>query len=227
MKKTAFFILIFLIMISLSSCKPATKLLMRVTGNYKTPKSETPESIIEYAKKKNFHYDYLFMPISDSAIYEMAFQGNLSFGKVLPYNKQRFPIIVKDRNNFYCPHYNSKVFQSEDTTVATIVADTIDFFNRLHLMKLIDKRHELMELNKSTVNYDYYVIGTWSKMYPKMSKLIHIDFLDAMAIDTSKHICLISLNYDSTNDLYKTMMKKNKQSKKENKKAQKQKRKEM
>ena len=229
MKKTAFFILIFLIMISLSSCQSMTNLLLRVIGEYKTPKPETPESVIEYAKKKNFHYDYLYMTKSDTALIEVIAKGYYSCGTIQPHNHQFFPIKVIPGEG-ECEKVSTTRFQSSDTTVAVTIADSLIFWDILNLLSLIDKREELQDLNASTANYDYYVIGGWGKMVPKLSKhLHHGQFPAAVSIDSTKNVCLISLNYDTSsgNKFYKDLKKISKQSKKENKKAQKQKRKEM
>ncbi|MCL2073207.1 MAG: hypothetical protein FWH18_04760 [Marinilabiliaceae bacterium] len=227
MKKIKYLLLFAKIMFLLAlstSCEQSKLLLLKATGHIKTPKPENPETILLYAQKNNFYYDYLYMPVSDSAIIDIMTKGYFALGGVLPYDKYKNPIIVKpNKDSSECPHYTSSNFQSQDTAIAFVVADTLDFWDRLSMMKLIDKREDLPYLSDSIPDYDYFVIGMWCPMLPKLSKNVHLDFLDAIAIDPTKRVCIISFNYSprSGNKFYKDLKKMAKQTKKENKRAQK------
>ena len=203
------------------SCQTVNMQLLKVTGHIKTPKPETPETILKYAKEKNFYYDYLFMPVDDDAILEIIQKDYFMLGGILPFDNQKRPIIVNpQKGGEECPHYTAYNFQSQDTTIAFAVSDTLEFWDRLSLMQLIDKREELPNLSYSTPIFDYFVIGMWCPMLPKASKNVHLDFLDAIAIDTTKRVCVISFNYSprAGNNFYKSLNKQVKQAKKEYKK---------
>jgi len=179
--------------------------LFKVMGEHKTPQQETPESILKYAKKNNFYYDYLFMPINDSAIIEIIKRNYFILGGILPFDSLRRPIVVKTiTGEEKCPHSIAFNFQSQDSAIVGIGSDTLEFWDRLSLMKLVDKRTGLPDLCNFSSDYDYYLIGIWAKMLPKVARNVHEDFRDALSLDSTKRICIISLNYDANggNDFY-------------------------
>ena len=217
-------VLMGIMLISFSSCAPTIKLLMRVMGEYKTPQQETPESIVEYSKKNNFHYDYLYMPINDSALTQVMSHGYFFIGGIFPFDSYQRPIIISTKSNEKgCPHITAVTYQSQDTSIANTVADTLDFWKRLSMMQLINKQEGLPDLTHATKDYDYFIMGAWSKMLPKMSKTVSEDFRKAVAVDSTKNVCIISLNYDARagNRFFKSIEKQIKQGKKEMKKAEK------
>ena len=184
-----------IIMITSSSCM---KLLLKAMGEYKTPHPETPESILAYSQKNNFYYDYLYMPINDTALVQTMNHGYFSAGEIIPFNQHRHPIIIStQRNENGCPHVIAVAYQSQDTSIAVTLSDTLNFWNRLSTMQLIDKRQGLPDMTPAIQDYDYYIIGTWIKMFPKVSKNVHADFCKAVAVDSTKRVCTISLNYDA------------------------------
>lgn len=210
-----------IIMVASSSCMT---LLLRAMGEYKTPKSETPESILTYSQKNNFYYDYLYMPINDSALAQTMNHGYFSAGGIFPFDKNLHPIIIgKERNKNGCPHIIAVDYQSQDTSIATTVSDTLDFWNRLSTMQLIDKRQGIPDITLAIQSYDYLIIGTWAKMVPKVSKNVHEDFRKAVTVDSTKKVCTISFNYDAKagNQFFKAIKRHNKQVQKEIKKAEK------
>jgi len=224
MKRTTF-LLIFaamgIVMMTSSSCM---KLLIRAMGEYKTPKPETPESIIAHCEKNDFNYDYLYMAINDSALAQVINHGYFSVGKIFPFDHQQRPIVINSgRNANGCPHVAAVDYQSQDTSVSTTISDTLDFWNRLSMMQLIHKRQELTDITLAIQDYDYFIVGTWAKMYPKISKNVHDDFRKAIAVDSTKKVCIISLNYDARmgNRFFKSVEKQTKQYKKAVKKAEK------
>jgi phage anti-repressor protein len=197
---------------------------MRAMGEYKPPQQETPESIVAYSQKNNFNYDYLYMAKNDSALAQVINHGYFSAGEIFPFDNQRHSIVISaQRNPKGCPHTTAVVYQSQDTSIATTLADTLDFWKRLSMMQLIDKRQGLSDITLATQNYDYFVMGSWIKMFPKMSATVHEDFRKAVAIDSTKKVCIISLNYDAKagNRFFKAVEKQIKKGKKEIKKTEK------
>lgn len=209
------------VMMTSSSC---IMLLLRAMGEYKTPKPETEESILAYSEKNNFYYDYLYMPINDSALAQVLNHGYFNVGGIFPYDNHLRPIIVNtNKGENGCPHVTAVDYQSQDTAVAIAASDTTEFRRRLSMMKLIDKRQGLPDITLATQNYDYFIIGTWSKMLPKVSNNVHEDFRKAVSVDTTKKVCTISFNYDAKagNRFFKAVEKQIKKGKKEMKKTEK------
>jgi hypothetical protein len=219
MKKLTILLTVLILgMMSFTSCRFVFKLL----GLYQAPKPETVESIIDYCKKNDAYYDYLYMPINDDALIEIGTTSKMQIGNVDAFDKEKRQIFVKTVHGINgCPGTFKNNYQAESSDIVFYGDDDNYFWSQLSHFKLIDKREELSDLADNNSYYDFFLITGWAKMQSEKGTRGTFNYVKNVAhVDSSKHVCIILINYDAQagKDTYKKIMKENKRASKAAKK---------
>ncbi len=180
MKSCTFLLILFCF--GMFSCKH----LLHITGQYNKPKFEDKISLIKFQGKDKS--SNLFVPKD----YESFFKVYDSLSADVP----NLYIFNKARNQIYSDVNCSWAKLSKLDSIYTLgnVNDsTLNVDKVLYFFKQIDKDVEYADVGE---NYDYYIIYSWAKYLPGLSKKMIKDVAKIKDMHKGKKIYFASINYD-------------------------------
>ena len=154
---SALLFIIFLI----SACKP----VLKMSGNYKSPKKENPISIKNYCSRNDVKYDLMFCAKSESD-YKAFLKMYNAIPTTLIYNRAGDLVSVNSGSD--CPWQTLQKFKElNDSNKATVV-----IIKDRNISGILSHLHCIDGDSTSLSNndYDYLFVYTWAKFIPKLSK---------------------------------------------------------
>ena len=136
-----------------------TKLIMRISGHYATPKYESVESIRHEAEKHDLYFDRLYRLKSKTSIEELGSKGLLTVPFIQIYNQDK--TLLKVASGVEC-RWNLIDYFTVSDSAQLIATDTMMYdYMMSHL--------EPIETNTHQDTFDYYVLAGWANFAPKLS----------------------------------------------------------
>ncbi len=165
-----------------SSC---SKLILRASGNYITPKQESKNSILQFCNKKKVPYDALYM-IKDEETYATLLKNKFTLPSIMIFDKNRN--LIFNEGGETC-HWKAMDAIRKDTIFIPIKNSNNAYDNFLQQTKAIQEKYRYEK-------YDYYLIAGWAKFTPKLTKALFNTVSD-LYNSTKLKVCIILLNEDN------------------------------
>lgn len=177
-----FTFLLILFCIGMFSCKP----ILHIAGQYKKPKFEDEISLRNFCGNENVGNLFVIKDLE-------------SFAKVYDSISNDLPslyVFNRDRNQIYYDVSCSwakisnldSIYTNQNINDITLNVDKVlSFFKQVNT-----------DVKNSDVNqeYDYYIIYSWAKYVPKLSKIMMKDVAKIKEMYKDKNIYFASINYD-------------------------------
>jgi hypothetical protein len=182
-----FFCLI--INVLLTSCD---KFLLRITGNYKTPKEQDSLSVLNFVKHSQACYDQLFV-FKSKFDYQSFFREHPELPGNLIFDSEKR--LLHPSNGTTCPWaaYYSLIDSSSIIRSIEFLPDSI--ISERESLGYVLNRLKPVEIKVNDEPYDYYLITVWAKFTPKFTKETFKE-LYRFKSAPNKRICVILVDAD-------------------------------
>lgn len=163
-----------------------TKAALKISGHYRAPHYETPESVLEFAKASNIYYDRLYIPKSLQSFKEMnaAHLAAVPLIRIFDKNKD----LLKTAIDNDCSWALADFFHRKQGEGLIVKHDS----SYAHTLQHIT----LLDVKSDQDTFDYYIMSNWAKYVPKLSNSL-FEQISVLKKDLDMNVCFISINIDS------------------------------
>jgi len=162
-----------------------TKAILRLTGNYITPKDETSASILSKIQMNNIYYDRLFRLSELKSLKDFQAKKISSVPFVQIYNEDKKIITMASGSN--CAWALLNYFNKNDTS-KLVEGDSM-------MYQFIMDRLEPIDLKTNQDTFEAYIFAGWANYIPKLSKGLFNQTNEIMESNKGK-VCLSYINLD-------------------------------
>jgi hypothetical protein len=191
MKTTILTLIIVSVFFAMHSCQPATKLILRATGNYKNPRKEDSLSVLTYCREKQVNYDQLWRIKSEESYNLLLKEKHIGVPNILIFNNKKNAITNEIQTE--CNWAKAGIVYDTNAIIIEIGDSTI-FYKIMDNFVLVDDRTH-------SDSPDYYIIGNWAKYLPKLSNSL-FETINQQKTQSNIKVKHILLNVDSQKDWY-------------------------
>ncbi|KAF0204039.1 MAG: hypothetical protein FD170_728 [Bacteroidetes bacterium] len=191
MKTTILKLVIVSLLLAMQSCSPMTKMILKISGEYKNPQIEDSLSVLTYCKEKQVNYDQLWMIKSKENYKVLAKDGGLGVPDVLIFNNKKNPVTNEIQTE--CSWALAGIVYDTNAIIIE-TGDSTLFYKIMDNFVLVDDR-TLID------SPDFYIIGKWAKFLPKLSHSL-FETINEQKASSNIKVKHILLNVDYQKDWY-------------------------
>jgi hypothetical protein len=161
-----------------------SKLILSITGNYKSPKIESSSSIKDFISENNSKYDRLYVAQNENARVELQKYGVSGIPTVQIYDNRKYLLTMA--TDSHCDWALTYFFK--DSSNQLVTQDSV-------IYPFVIERLTPVDLKSDQDTFDFYVITYWAKFIPKLTKrLFHQT--NMLKDSMEERICFISVSLD-------------------------------
>lgn len=162
-----------------------TKSLLRITGDYRTPRKENGESILIKARQEHLYYDRLYSIKDYQAFRDFQRKGISVIPFVQIYNREKK--MLTNASGSECAWALMNYFSKEDSSKLKTGDDQMYHF--------IADRLTPIDIKTDQDTFDYYLFLGWANYIPKLSNNLFIQ-TNKMAETMKGRVCFSYINFD-------------------------------
>lgn len=162
-----------------------TKLILRLTGYYKTPEYETRASVLSTLKGKGIYYDRLYTLSGATAMEDLKKKKLLHVPFVQIYNRDKDLVSIASGDE--CKWALLQFVASEDTS-KLVASDSLMF-------QFLMDRLAPVDIRTDQDTFENYIVAGWANFLPMLSNDL-FEQTNSMKESLGSKVCLTYINLD-------------------------------